>query len=270
MFRRTKVCSGVLVALGGALGLGSAPVFGQQPQTFERVEITGSSIRRIDAESALPVRSSRRRTSQRTGATSVVDLLQKLPTVQGSHRRVGVGRRRLLRLLGRLDPQHRRDPHPGAAERSPAEPVRRPDAHRLRRRDRPERDPDLGDRARRDPDRRRIRPVRRRRHRRRGQLHHQAQHRPKATSRVGYLLSAGRRRRREALQRLEGLRHAREGRLQRLAVVRHDERTKLEATDRDYGKHRPRLLQPQRQELPLPAVLGEPDSGQRDRRPRPV
>jgi len=41
MFRRTKVCSGVLVALGGALSLGSVPVFGQQaPQTLERVEIT--------------------------------------------------------------------------------------------------------------------------------------------------------------------------------------------------------------------------------------
>jgi iron complex outermembrane receptor protein len=84
MFRRTKVCSGVLVALGGALSLGSAPVFGQQPQTFERVEITGSSVRRIDAESALPVTVLRKEDIERTGATSVVDLLQKLPTVQGS------------------------------------------------------------------------------------------------------------------------------------------------------------------------------------------
>jgi len=85
MFRRTKVCSGVLVALGGALSLGSVPVFGQQaPQTLERVEITGSSVRRVEAEGALPVLILDRAAIDRTGATSVVDLLQKLPTVQGS------------------------------------------------------------------------------------------------------------------------------------------------------------------------------------------
>jgi iron complex outermembrane recepter protein len=53
MFRRTKVCTGVLIAVGGTLAIGAAPVFGQQQ--LERVEITGSAIRRIDAESALPV-----------------------------------------------------------------------------------------------------------------------------------------------------------------------------------------------------------------------
>ena len=53
MFRRTKVCSAVLVAFGGTLALGAAPASAQQ--TLDRVEITGSSIKRIDAESALPV-----------------------------------------------------------------------------------------------------------------------------------------------------------------------------------------------------------------------
>ena len=50
MFKRTKVCSAVLVAFGGTLALGAAPAFGQQ--TLERVEITGSSIKRIDVEGA--------------------------------------------------------------------------------------------------------------------------------------------------------------------------------------------------------------------------
>jgi iron complex outermembrane recepter protein len=81
MFRRTKVCTAALVALGGTL-CATAPVFGQQ--TLERVEITGSSIRRIDAESALPVQILKRTDIERTGATTVVDLLQKLPSVQGS------------------------------------------------------------------------------------------------------------------------------------------------------------------------------------------
>lgn len=53
MFRRTKVCSAVLAAIGGTLALGAAPAFGQQ--TLDRVEITGSSIKRIGAETALPV-----------------------------------------------------------------------------------------------------------------------------------------------------------------------------------------------------------------------
>jgi iron complex outermembrane receptor protein len=48
------------------------------------VEITGSSVRRVEAEGALPVLILDRAAIDRTGATSVVDLLQKLPTVQGS------------------------------------------------------------------------------------------------------------------------------------------------------------------------------------------
>lgn len=82
MHKRTKVCSAVLLALGGAAGLTSAPAFGQA--TLERVEITGSSIRRIDAEAALPVQVIKKEQIEKSGATSVTDLLQKLAVVQGS------------------------------------------------------------------------------------------------------------------------------------------------------------------------------------------
>ena len=82
MFKRTKVCTGVLMALGGAVGLAAVPAMAQQQ--LERVEVTGSSVRRIDAESALPVRVLKREEIERSGATSTVDLLQKLSTVQGS------------------------------------------------------------------------------------------------------------------------------------------------------------------------------------------
>jgi iron complex outermembrane receptor protein len=82
MFRRTKICTGVLIAIGGSLAIGAAPVFGQQQ--LERVEITGSSVRRIDAESALPVQVLRKEDIARSGASTVVDLLQKLPGIQGS------------------------------------------------------------------------------------------------------------------------------------------------------------------------------------------
>ena len=203
MFRRTKVCSGVLVALGGALSLGSAPVFGlSRPSNGSR-----SRARRSAASTPRAAFRSgpQREDIERTGATSVVDLLQKLPAVQGATGEASSRRRRHLRLLRRLDPQHRRDPHPGAAKRPAADPVRRPDPHRLRRRRRPELDPDRGDRARRDPDRRRLRAVRSGCHRRRGQLHHQARHH-RGRRHIGLSYPQHKRCRREALQRLQGFR----------------------------------------------------------------
>lgn len=56
----------------------------QAQQQLDRVEITGSAVRRIDAETALPVQILRAEDIARTGATSVVDLLQKLAVNQGS------------------------------------------------------------------------------------------------------------------------------------------------------------------------------------------
>lgn len=53
MFKKTKVCTGLMLAFGGTLTLGSLPAYAQQQ--LERVEITGSSIRRIAGETALPV-----------------------------------------------------------------------------------------------------------------------------------------------------------------------------------------------------------------------
>lgn len=82
MFKRTKVCSGVMAAISGGLLMSSTPAF-SQTTTLERVEITGSAVRRIDAEGALPVVVIRKEEIQRTGATSTVDLLQRLSTIQG-------------------------------------------------------------------------------------------------------------------------------------------------------------------------------------------
>jgi iron complex outermembrane receptor protein len=55
-----------------------------QQTSLERVEITGSAIRRVDAETALPVVVLQRADIERSGATSVVDLMQRLPAIQGS------------------------------------------------------------------------------------------------------------------------------------------------------------------------------------------
>jgi iron complex outermembrane receptor protein len=70
----------VLLALGGAL---LAPAVTQAQDSTQRIEITGSAIKRIDVEGALPVTILRREEIERTGATSVVDLIQRLPGMAG-------------------------------------------------------------------------------------------------------------------------------------------------------------------------------------------
>ena len=53
-------------------------------QQMQRVEITGSSIKRIDAESALPVQVITRDQIQRSGATNVEQLLQTISSISSS------------------------------------------------------------------------------------------------------------------------------------------------------------------------------------------
>ena len=49
----------------------------------QRIEITGSAIKRIQAEGALPVQVIKREDIERTGATSVQELIQALSVIQG-------------------------------------------------------------------------------------------------------------------------------------------------------------------------------------------
>jgi iron complex outermembrane recepter protein len=74
MFHRSRIAlaAASLLATGAALA-----------QEAQRIEITGSSIKRIAAEGALPVITLSKSDIQRTGATSVRDLVQLLPAMQG-------------------------------------------------------------------------------------------------------------------------------------------------------------------------------------------
>lgn len=74
MFKRTKISAGVLLALGSALSMQAVA------QDAQRVEITGSSIKRIDAETALPVTTITRADIERTGASSAQDLVNLIPS----------------------------------------------------------------------------------------------------------------------------------------------------------------------------------------------
>ena len=78
MFKKSKVCTAVLVALGGGLALAGLPALAQ---TSERVEITGSRIKSFEVESASPVVSVGAETIKVEGVRSVEQLLNNLPQV---------------------------------------------------------------------------------------------------------------------------------------------------------------------------------------------
>jgi iron complex outermembrane receptor protein len=89
-FRKTHTHTAAMLALSGAMGLGSFPVFGQTtpaaPATTasESVVVTGSRVRRIDAETAAPVQIVTREQIQSSGVATVGDLLQDLPSISGA------------------------------------------------------------------------------------------------------------------------------------------------------------------------------------------
>ena len=81
MFQRTKICSGLLLAFGGSL-LAIAPGAFAQDTTVQRVEITGSSIKRVDAETSVPVTVITADSLKKAGVTSVEQVLQSVSSVQ--------------------------------------------------------------------------------------------------------------------------------------------------------------------------------------------
>ena len=76
MFKRTKICTGVLVALGGALTAAALPAFAQEAT---RVEITGSRIKSIGATSASPITSVGVEEINSTQPSAVEEVIRGLP-----------------------------------------------------------------------------------------------------------------------------------------------------------------------------------------------
>lgn len=82
MFKRTKISSGVLLALGGALLVPAFSTFAQTPAgSDQRIEITGSRIRSLNADSPSPVQVLTSEDIAASGATNVQELLLKNPTM---------------------------------------------------------------------------------------------------------------------------------------------------------------------------------------------
>jgi iron complex outermembrane receptor protein len=72
----------LICASGMVLGMHMA-VAQEAAAPIQRVEITGSSIKRIAAEASLPVQTFNQKDIQRSGVTSVTDFIQQLPVMQG-------------------------------------------------------------------------------------------------------------------------------------------------------------------------------------------
>jgi len=81
MFKRTKIHSGVLLALGGTMLLGAAPVFAQQAPAAQTVVVTGSRIARMDAMAESPMVTVTSEQIQQSGIVTVEQFLNNLPQV---------------------------------------------------------------------------------------------------------------------------------------------------------------------------------------------
>jgi len=74
----------LMFASGVAMGMGviAQPAFAQDAAP-QRIEITGSSIKRIAVEGALPVQTLSKAQIEQSGATTAADLIASLPSMQG-------------------------------------------------------------------------------------------------------------------------------------------------------------------------------------------
>lgn len=91
MLKKTKMCRALMLAFGGTLVVSSGATLAQ---TLERVEITGSAIKRIDAETSVPVTIVKIEELKAQGVTSVEQIMASLSAVQmtqGSSQQVGSG-----------------------------------------------------------------------------------------------------------------------------------------------------------------------------------
>ncbi len=80
MFKQTRVRQAVMLALGTGVAIGTLP----GTAMAQRVEITGSSIMRVEAEGALQVQTLTRTDIERTGVQTVEQLMQTISAMSSS------------------------------------------------------------------------------------------------------------------------------------------------------------------------------------------
>lgn len=82
MLKKTMLANSLLVAFSGTATFSAGVAFAQAvPQELQRVEITGSSIKRVESEGALPVQVLNREEIARSGAVNTEQLLQSISAI---------------------------------------------------------------------------------------------------------------------------------------------------------------------------------------------
>jgi iron complex outermembrane recepter protein len=76
------IATGIAISLMAAQALAQTPA--PEPQKIDKIEITGSSIKRVDAESALPVTVVTRADIEKSGVQSTEDLLAQITSVSSA------------------------------------------------------------------------------------------------------------------------------------------------------------------------------------------
>lgn len=88
MFQKSKLSASILLAFSGGIALTSLPVLAQQTgESTERIEVTGSRIKRADAEGALPVTTFTRADLQASGVTTIAEFVRTMPFAQAGNYR---------------------------------------------------------------------------------------------------------------------------------------------------------------------------------------
>ncbi|HEY8974229.1 MAG TPA: hypothetical protein VIN75_08420, partial [Burkholderiaceae bacterium] len=75
MFSRTKICTALFAAMAANAWAQNAAPAANAPEATQRVEITGSAIRRVETEGALPVTVLSRDEIDKSGAASITELI---------------------------------------------------------------------------------------------------------------------------------------------------------------------------------------------------
>ncbi len=80
MFKKTRMCQAAMLALSSGVLLAALPGLAQA----QRVEITGTSIKRVEAEGALQVQTLTRADIDRTGVQTTEQLLQTISAMSSA------------------------------------------------------------------------------------------------------------------------------------------------------------------------------------------
>ncbi len=77
-FKLNKLQTALLCAVGSSLAAVASPAFSQSAETLERVEVTGSNIKRTDIEGVSPVQILNRQDIERSGQPTTADLIRTI------------------------------------------------------------------------------------------------------------------------------------------------------------------------------------------------